>query len=167
MGEGGGQIAVGVGLGEQSIRLALESLKRVSACGESSGRFLEFGELYDRVGELGWIAALFAIHAAPCSDGLSGALGVVVDGGLRVSGGLSGKQLGAEKTGFDQHRADAEGSDLRGERLNPSFDAKFCSGTCSAEYLAGDAGGRGESKEQAGALPGTQMRVRLIKRTTA
>ena len=32
-----------------------------------------------RVGQLGRIAGLFAIHAAPCSDGLSSALGVVVD----------------------------------------------------------------------------------------
>jgi len=45
VGKGGGQITVCVGLGEQCLRFALESLNRVSACGESSGRFLEFSEL--------------------------------------------------------------------------------------------------------------------------
>ena len=41
-------------------------------------------ELDQRVGELGGVATLAAVHAFPGSDGLLGALGVVVDRGLGV-----------------------------------------------------------------------------------
>ena len=76
-------------MGEQCVCIAFESLRRVSAGGEPSRRFLEAAESHDRVGELGSIVAVFGIQAAPAGNGCSDTLGVLNDRGLGVSGGLS------------------------------------------------------------------------------
>src|SRR4029077_15034105 len=75
--EGAGQLAVGLGLGEQSVRLRLERLHGVGA-GSEAGRWLfQRSELHEGLGELGGVAALLAIHAAPSGDDLLRALRVI------------------------------------------------------------------------------------------
>src|SRR6187551_1079689 len=79
-----GQLAVGVGLGEEVPRLLLDSCDRVGAGGEAQRRLLLTCELDQGVGELGGVAALLAVHALPGSDRLLGPLGIVLDRGLGV-----------------------------------------------------------------------------------
>ena len=93
--------------------------------GKRSGGSSWLGELDQRLGELGGVAALLAVHALPGGDGLLGALGVVVDRGLGVLRRLRREQLGAEEAGLDEHRADAERRDLGGQRLDPALDAEL------------------------------------------
>src|SRR4051812_36683072 len=77
--EGRRQVAVGIGLRKQSTGLGFEGLHGVCARGKACGGFLEASELHKSVGELGGVAALLSIHAAPRGDGFSCARGVVVD----------------------------------------------------------------------------------------
>src|SRR5687768_1474322 len=60
-----GQVAVGVGLGEQKVGLLLESGDGVGAGGPAQRRLVGVGELDEGVGELGGVAALLAVHALP------------------------------------------------------------------------------------------------------
>src|SRR4051812_14248094 len=84
--QGRGQLAVSIGLGEQESCLLLDRLHRVDAGDEAQRWLVLTGELDQRVGELGRVAALLAVHALPSSDGQRGAFGVVRDGGRRVLG---------------------------------------------------------------------------------
>src|SRR2546427_6285511 len=82
--EGGGQLAVGLGLGEQRVGLGLERLDRIGAGSEAGRRLLKRNELHEGVGELSGVATLLPIHALPGSDDFPGLLGVVVNAGLGV-----------------------------------------------------------------------------------
>src|SRR5215218_2285949 len=82
VGQRAGQFAVGVGLGEQLLGLLLEHPDGVDAGRPAQRRLGGAGELDQRSGELGRVAALEAVHAVPGGDGLLGAFGVVVDRGL-------------------------------------------------------------------------------------
>src|SRR5689334_2307084 len=77
--EGGGQLVVGAGLGEQRVGLGLERLHGVSTGCEADRWLLERSERHNRFGELGGIPTLLPIHALPGSDDLPGSLGVVVN----------------------------------------------------------------------------------------
>lgn len=77
-----------VGLGEQGFALGLEGRHGVGAGGEAGRGLLKSNELHEGVGELGRVASLLAIHAAPRGDGFHGALGVIVDGGFGVGRGV-------------------------------------------------------------------------------
>src|SRR6266496_6315590 len=66
--EGAGQLAVGLGLGEQCVGLALEGLHGVCAGSEASWRLLEGDELHEGVSELCGVTTLLPIHALPGSD---------------------------------------------------------------------------------------------------
>src|SRR3954447_3635244 len=57
------ELTVGIGFGEEGVGLCLEELDGVGAGGEPGRRLLERGELDERVGELGGVAALLAVHA--------------------------------------------------------------------------------------------------------
>src|SRR5882672_1877693 len=81
--EGSGQLAVGLGLGEQCVGFGLKRLHGICAGSEASWRLLERDKLHEGVGELGGVTALLPIHTLPGSDNLLGSLGVVVNGGLR------------------------------------------------------------------------------------
>jgi hypothetical protein len=98
MGERRRQVAVSIGLGEQGIGLGLKGLHSVGTRSEAHGRFREPGKLHERGGKLGGISILFAVHASPGCDGLLGAFGIIVDGGLRISGGAGSQQICAEET---------------------------------------------------------------------
>ena len=65
MAEVAGQVAVGVGLLEEQLGPVLEGGDRVGAGGEAQRRLVLGGEVDQRVGELGGIAALLAVHALP------------------------------------------------------------------------------------------------------
>src|SRR5580765_2192692 len=110
--EGGGQLAMSLGLGEQCVGLGLERLHGVCAGSEASWRFLERDELHEGASELCGITTLLPIHALPGGDDFPGSLGVVINGGLGVGGREVGEQLGAEETRLDQHGADSEGGNL-------------------------------------------------------
>src|SRR5256714_10455240 len=112
VGQRGGQLAVGFGLGEQCVSLGLKCLHGVCAGSKTNWRFLERNELHERVSELCGVATLLPIHALPGSDNLLGLRGVIVNGGLGIRGRVIAEQLGAEETGLDQHRANSEGGDL-------------------------------------------------------
>src|SRR5580658_11364630 len=115
MSEGGGQLAISVRFGEQGIGLGLEGLHGIGTSGKAGRRLFESGEMHKCVGELSRVAALLAVHAAPSGNDLPGLLGVVVDGGLGVGRGVSTEELSAEEARLDEHCADTEGGDLRGE----------------------------------------------------
>src|SRR4051794_23487069 len=75
-----GEVAVGVDLGEQVLRLLLDTGDGVRT-GDPAHRGLRRGREADEGGgELGGVTALLAVHAVPGGDGLLGALGVVGDG---------------------------------------------------------------------------------------
>ena len=80
---------MGVDLGEHRLSLLLDDLNRVSAGGPAQRRFVLAGEVDQRVGELGGVAALRAIHSLPRGDRLPGALGVVINGRFRPDGGVA------------------------------------------------------------------------------
>ena len=107
------------------------------------------GELDERAGELGGVAALLAVHRLPGVDGVLGALGVVVDRRLRPGRRGVLQQIGAEEAGLDEHRVDAERGDLGGERLHPAFDRELRRGVGGGELLTDDAGGRGDRHDHA------------------
>src|SRR5689334_13937666 len=93
VGQRRGQVTVGVGLGEQLVGLLLEGGDGVGAGRPAQRRLVGVGKPDQRAGELGGVAALLAAHGLPGGDGLPGALGVVVDRGLGVAGGVLGEQL--------------------------------------------------------------------------
>jgi hypothetical protein len=64
-----GQVTVGVDLGEQVLRLLLDAGDGVGTGDPADWRLLGAGELDQRRGELGGIAALQAVHAGPGRDG--------------------------------------------------------------------------------------------------
>jgi hypothetical protein len=82
MRQGTGEFAIRVGLSEQNIGLGLEGLHGIGAGSEAGWRLFEPGKMKECVGELGRVAPLPAVHAAPGGDDLSGLLGVVVDVGF-------------------------------------------------------------------------------------
>jgi hypothetical protein len=69
--------------------------------GEVRGQLAVGGDLGEqRGGELGWVAALLAVHAPPGVDGGGGAVGVVVDRQLGPDRrGSLDEQFGAEEAG--------------------------------------------------------------------
>src|SRR5215212_3462745 len=95
-----GQLTVGVGLGQQVVGLLLDGGDRVGAGREAQRRLLLTREPDQRLGELGGVASLLAVHAVPDGYGLLGALGVVLDRGLGVVRRLRREQLGAEEAGL-------------------------------------------------------------------
>ena len=58
VGQGAGQLAVGLGLGKQCVGLCLERLHGVGTGCEASRRFLERDERDERVRKLGGVATL-------------------------------------------------------------------------------------------------------------
>src|SRR5687768_6566694 len=84
VGEVARQVAVGVGLLKKQLGPVLEGVNRVGAGGETQRRLVLGGEVDQRVGELGGVTALLAVHALPGSDGLLGALAVVLDQRLGI-----------------------------------------------------------------------------------
>ncbi len=84
--EGGGQIAVGLGLCEQRVGLSLERLDCIGAGSKPGRRILEPDERYESLGELGGVAALFPIHTFPSGDDLLGPFGIAVNTRLSVDG---------------------------------------------------------------------------------
>ena len=105
-----------------------------------------------RLGELGRVAALLAVHALP-ELALGGvALGVVLDRRRGVVRRLLREQLGAEEAGVDDRGVDAERLDLGGERLHPAVDAELRRGVGGAVLEAGEPGGRGDRDDVSGAL---------------
>src|SRR5580658_8194157 len=95
------QLTVRVGLSQQSVSLGLEGLDSVSAGRKAGRRLLECSKLHKGFSQFGGIAPLFAIHATPCRNGLSGTLGIVVDRRRSESSGAIGEQLGTEETRLD------------------------------------------------------------------
>jgi hypothetical protein len=71
-------------LGEEVLGFLFEGCYGVGAGGEAQRRLVLACDLEQGVGELGGITSLLAVHGVPGSDGLLGALGVVVDRGLGV-----------------------------------------------------------------------------------
>src|ERR1700733_14317585 len=127
-----------VRLGEQRIGLGLEGLHGIGTSGKPERRLFESGEMHNCMSELSRVAALLAVHAAPSVNDFPGLLGVIVDGGLGVGGGVFTEELSAEEARLDEHRADAGGGDLRGKRLHPPFDAELRGGIGTAEQKARD-----------------------------
>src|SRR6266496_1242862 len=152
VGQGGRQVTVGVDLGEHVLGLLLDDLDGVGAGDPAQRRLVLARELDQRLGELGGVTALLAVHALPGGDGLLGSLGVVVDRRLGVVRRLLREQLGAEEAGFDEHRADAERRDLGGQRLDPALDAELRRGVGRDELLSGDTGSRGDRHDEPRAL---------------
>ena len=128
--QGGGQVAVGGGLGKEVPGLA---------------RWLQPRQLRPRsatvarpVLRAGQSASASLLGSPPCSPFMlcqaatvcSGPLGVVVGRGLGVVRGLRSEQLSAEEARLDEHRADAERRDLRGQRLYPALHPEL--GGCVA-----------------------------------
>src|SRR3982751_5552456 len=97
-----------VSLVEERVTLALEGFNGIGTGGEANRWLVQGGQLDQGPGELGGVASLLAVHALPTLDSRHGALGVVLDRGLRVLGGLRRKQFGTEETGLDKHRLDTE-----------------------------------------------------------
>src|SRR4249919_1621823 len=137
-----GQLAVRVGQFEEQLGPVLEGGDRVGASGEAQRRLVLGGQVDQRVGELGGIAPLSAVHALPGGDGLLGPLGVVGDRGFGVLRRLRRQQLGAEEPGLDQHRADPERRNLRGQRLHPALHPELRGSVRGQELSAPNAGGR-------------------------
>jgi hypothetical protein len=50
---------------------------------------------------------------------------IVLDGGLRIVGGLLREELGAEEARVHDHRLDAERDDFSLERLHPAVEAEL------------------------------------------
>src|SRR3954470_24897421 len=73
-----GQFAVGVGLGKQVFGLLFDGLDGVGTGGPAQRRLVLARKLNERLGELGRVTALQAVHSFPSCDGLSGFIGVVV-----------------------------------------------------------------------------------------
>src|SRR5215203_2478964 len=151
-GQAAGQFAVGVSLGEEVVGLSLERGDRVGAGRESQRRLLLTCQVDQRVGELRGIAALLSVHGLPAGDRLLGPLGVVLDRGCGVLGRLRREQLRAEEARLDQHRADSEPSNLRGQRLHPTLDPELRRGVSTCELAALEASRGGDRDHQAGAL---------------
>jgi hypothetical protein len=103
-----------VGLDEQD-------LDGVGAGGPAQQWLALVGELNQRAGELGRVAALLTVHALPGSNVLFSALGIIVDRGLGITGGLRREELGPEEAGLYEHRADAEGRNFGREGLDPAL----------------------------------------------
>src|SRR3954454_19338135 len=96
----GGQVAEGVDLLPAFGELLLGLRERVGAADEPERRLLELGDRQQRLGELGRVAALLAVHALP-ERALGGvALGVVLDRRRSVVRGLLREQFGAKKPGL-------------------------------------------------------------------
>jgi hypothetical protein len=81
-----GQLAIGVGLGEEVPGFLFEGCYGVGAGGEAQRRVVLACDMEQGVGELGGINPRLAVHGVPGSDGLLGALGLVIDRGLCVLG---------------------------------------------------------------------------------
>ena len=67
---------------------------------------------------------------------------------LGVLRGLWREQLGADEAGLDEHGADPERRDLRGQRLHPALHRELRSGIGAQEFPALDAGGQGNRDEE-------------------
>ena len=111
------------------------------------------------LGELRGVTALLAVHFLPGGDCLARRLRVVSDRRLRPLRRLVREQLGAEKSGFHEHRADAEWRDLGRQRLHPAFDSELRRRVGRDERLPGYSAGRGDRHDQPAALS-TQDRER-------
>src|SRR4051812_8546651 len=99
-------------LREQCIGLGLKGLHCISAGSKARWRIVQRGQSHESLGKLDRIATLLAVHAGPGRYSLLGALLIVSDGGLSVDGRVLCKKLGAEESGLNQHRADAEWRDF-------------------------------------------------------
>src|SRR3984957_4450522 len=64
-GERGGKVAMGVGLGTQSVGLGLKYANRVCPGRKAYRGRIALGQRHERTGELHRVAALFAVHARP------------------------------------------------------------------------------------------------------
>ena len=120
----------------RSLALFSKVVTASAPAGNRSGGSSWCGEAYQCVGEFGGIAALLAVHALPGGDGLLGPLGVVGDRGLGVLRRLRREQLGAEEAGLDQHGADPERRNLRGQRLHPALHPELRGGVGGQEIPA-------------------------------
>jgi hypothetical protein len=138
------QVAVGVGLCEQTPGLVLQVFDGVGTGSPAQRRLVQARQLNQRAGEPGGISSLEAVHALPGSDGLPGLLGVVR--------GLRREQLRAEEAGFDKHRANAEGRNLGGQRLHPAFNAELRRRVGGEELASSNAGSRGDRHDESRAL---------------
>ncbi len=141
-----------LGLCDQRVGFGLERLHGVSAGSEASWWFLERCELHNGFSELGWVPTLLSIHALPSGNDLFGSLSVVVNGRLGVGGRVGGEQLGTKKPGSTSivrmpNRATSGVSDS----IHPSMP-NFAAAYAGTKHLAGDACGRGDGHQQAGAL---------------
>src|SRR5829696_8159092 len=99
----------------------------VGAADEAKRRLPQLGDGDERLGELGRVAALLAVHALP-ELALGGvALGVVLDRRGRVVRRLLREQLGAEEAWVDDRRVDSERLDSGArdsiQPSTPNFDA--------------------------------------------
>ncbi len=74
--KGGGEFAICVRLSQQCFGLRLEGLYGIGTSGEADWRFVESGKMNECVGELGRVAPLLPVHAAPGGDDLAGLFGV-------------------------------------------------------------------------------------------
>src|SRR3954469_24192921 len=95
----------------------------VGAADEAEWRLLQLGDGDERLGELGRIAALLAVHALPELALRGVALGVVLDRRRRVVRRRLREQLGAKEARVNDRRVNAKRLDLRGQRLHPAVDA--------------------------------------------
>ncbi len=101
MSKGAGEFAICVRLSQQCIGLGLEGLHGIGTSGEAGWRFVESGKMNECVGELGRVAPLLPVHAAPSGDDLPGLFGVVADVRLGVGGRVATQEFSAEETRLD------------------------------------------------------------------
>ena len=109
-------------LAEEQLGLLLDAGDHIRSGDETLWRGLDGGDGDQGCAELGRVSALPAVHALPRSDGLSGPLGVVVDGQFGPNRGLAlHEEFGAEEAGFDDSGVDAVGPDAVLEGFHPAF----------------------------------------------
>ncbi len=100
---------MGVGLDEEGPGLLLDGLNCIGAGHKAQRRLVLIGKMDQGIGELCGVASLLAVHCPSTQHGLLGALGVVVDRGLGILGGLRREQFGTEDARLDDrsdiHRA--------------------------------------------------------------
>jgi hypothetical protein len=120
----GRQIAEGVRLLLQVLRLLLGDGDDIGAGDEATRRLLLAGDRDEGARELGGVAGLLAVHALVPLHSLCMTVGVVVNGRRRVGRRLLGQEIGAEEPRVDDGGGDAEGRDLGLERLHPALQGR-------------------------------------------